>query len=300
MNAQKLHDLIEMARSISPKKKVAVAVAEDDVVLKSIEEAVKLGVCEAILFGNEEKIKTIAEKEKVDLSIFEIRNFEDKMSAIKAAVKSISDGECDLPMKGNSTTGELLSVFLKEEYGLRKKGTMNLLSVFEIPAYHKLLIMSDGGMVIDPSLEQKVDCINNSVLMANKLGVKTPKVAIVAALEKVNPKMPPTMDAAILTQMNRRNQITGCIVDGPFAMDNAVSKEAAEHKGIVSDVAGDADIIIMPDIEAGNVFYKSMVFLGNAKIASSIVGGKKPVVLTSRADSNEAKLFSIALSVLLA
>jgi len=160
--------------------------------------------------------------------------------------------------------------------------------------------MSDGGMVIDPSLEQKVDCINNSVLMANKLGVKTPKVAIVAALEKVNPKMPPTMDAAILTQMNRRNQITGCIVDGPFAMDNAVSKEAAEHKGIVSDVAGDADIIIMPDIEAGNVFYKSMVFLGNAKIASSIVGGKKPVVLTSRADSNEAKLFSIALSVLLA
>lgn len=299
MQIKSLNDLIEKTKIMSPKRKVAVAVAEDDVVLKSINQAIDLGICEAILFGDYDKIKNICENENIDINKFEVRNFENKKEAIISAIKSVSSGETDLPMKGKCTTGELLSIYLKEEYELRGNGSMSLVSVFEIDSYHKPLIMSDGGMLIAPTIEQKVDIINNTVFVANKMGVENPKVAVIAALEKVNPKMSATLDAAVLTQMNRRNQIQNCIVDGPFAIDNAISKHAAEQKGIISEVAGDSDVIIMPDIEAGNVFYKSMVFLAKSKIASSIVGGKKPVVLTSRADSNEAKLFSIALSVLM-
>lgn len=295
-----LQDIFKMAKNIEPKKKIAVAVAQDEVVLKAVSNAVENGICNAVLFGDKEEIEKIANKENISLSNFEIRDYKDKKEAIKNAVESVSKGETDLPMKGKCTTGELLSVFLKEEYGLRTKNTMNLVSVFEIPTYHKLLIVSDAGMLIAPTLQQKIDEVNNAVSVAHKIGIETPKVAIVGAVEQVNTKMPATTDAAIITQMNRRNQIKGCIVDGPFAMDNAISKEAAEHKGIVSDVAGDADIIIMPQIEAGNIFYKSMVFLGNSKVASTILGGKKPVVLTSRADSDEAKLNSIAISVLMA
>ncbi|WP_420856915.1 bifunctional enoyl-CoA hydratase/phosphate acetyltransferase [Tepiditoga spiralis] len=295
-----LQDIFEMAKKIEPKKKIAVAVAQDEVVLKAVNNAVENGICNAVLFGDKEEIEKIAKKENINLSNFEIRDYKNKKEAIKNAVESVSKGETDLPMKGKCTTGELLSVFLKEEYGLRTKNTMNLVSVFEIPTYHKLLIVSDAGMLIAPTLQQKIDEVNNAVAVAHKIGIETPKVAIVGAVEQVNTKMVATTDAAIITQMNRRNQIKGCIVDGPFAMDNAISKEAAEHKGIVSDVAGDADIIIMPQIEAGNIFYKSMVFLGNSKVASTILGGKKPVVLTSRADSDEAKLNSIAISVLMA
>jgi len=296
----KIKDLIKKASEIYPKKKVAVAVAQDDVVLKAISTANKEGVCDAVLFGDADEINKIALENNIDISAFEIRDFKDKKEAIKATVKAVSEGECDLPMKGKITTGELLSVFLKDEYGLKTSKTMNLVSVFEIAGYHKLLLMTDGGMVIQPDLKQKTDEIENAVSIAKRLGTDMPKVAVIAALEQVNPKMQPTVDAAILTQMNKRGQIKGCIVDGPFAMDNAISKEAAHHKGIVSDVAGDADILIMPQIESGNVFYKSMVFLAGAGVASTIVGGKKPVVLTSRADSDEAKTLSIALSVIMA
>ncbi|AEX84608.1 phosphotransacetylase [Marinitoga piezophila KA3] len=296
----RINKIIELAKSMEVKKTVGVAAAEDEVVLKAVERALKEGICNVVLYGNEEKIKEIAKEHDIDISKMEIVHCENNKEAVRKTVEDVASGKTDLPMKGHITTGELLSVFLKEEYGLRTKSTMNLVSVFDIEGYHKLLIVTDAGMVIAPTLEQKVDSINNAVKIAKALGIETPKVAIVGALEKVNPKMPATMDAAIITQMNRRGQIKGCIVDGPFAMDNAISKEAAEHKGIKSEVAGDADIIIMPDIEAGNIFYKSMVFLSGAGVASTILGGKKPVVLTSRADSDDAKLLSIALSVLLA
>jgi len=163
-----------------------------------------------------------------------------------------------------------------------------------------LLIVTDAGMTIAPDLEQKVHLIENAVLVARKaVGVEKPKVAILGAIEVVNPKMEATMHAALLAKMNERGQIKNCVVDGPFALDNAVSKEAAEHKGIVSPVAGDADILIMPDIEAGNIFYKAMVFLAGAKVASAIIGAKCPVALTSRADSDETKLLSLALTCLM-
>ncbi|KAF2956365.1 bifunctional enoyl-CoA hydratase/phosphate acetyltransferase [Marinitoga sp. 38H-ov] len=296
----RINKILDLARNLEVKRTVGVAAAEDEVVLKAVEKAVNEGICNVVLYGNENKIKNIANENNIDLSKMEIVHcVSDKESVIKT-IEDVSSGKTDLPMKGHITTGELLSVYLKEEYGLRTKSTINLVSVFDIEKYHKLLIVTDAGMVIAPTLEQKVDSINNAVKVANALEIEIPKVAIVGALEKVNQKMPATIDAAIISQMNRRGQIKGCIVDGPFAMDNAISKEAAEQKGIVSEVAGDADIVIMPDIEAGNIFYKSMVFLSGAKVSSTILGGKKPVVLTSRADSDETKLLSIALSVLLA
>ncbi|WGS64738.1 bifunctional enoyl-CoA hydratase/phosphate acetyltransferase [Marinitoga aeolica] len=296
----RINKIIELTKNLETKKTIGVAAAEDDVVLKAVSRAVKEGICNAVLYGNENKIKEIAQENNIDISKMEIVHCNSNKESVIKTIEDVSAGKTDLPMKGHITTGELLSVYLKEEYGLRTKGTINLVSVFDIEKYHKLLIVTDAGMVIAPTLEQKVDSINNAVKVANSLGIQNPKVAIVGALEKVNPKMQATMDAAIITQMNRRGQIKGCIVDGPFAMDNAISKEAAEHKGIKSEVAGDADIVIMPDIEAGNIFYKSMVFLAGSSVASTILGGKKPVVLTSRADSDDAKLLSIALSVLLA
>lgn len=295
-----LKDLIKLAGNTAQKKKIAVAAAGDDVVLKAVEMAYDKNICDAILFGDENEIKKIALENSIDISKFEIRHCDSSKKAVIEAVSAVANKQADLPMKGKITTGELLSVFLKDEYNLKTKGTMNLVSVFEIPAYHKLLIVTDAGMVISPTLEQKIDSVVNAVSVAKKIGVSMPKVALVAALEQVNPKMQATLDAAVITQMNRRNQIKDCIVDGPFAMDNAVSLHAAQHKGIISDVAGDADIIIMPEINAGNIFYKSMVFLAGAKVGSTILGAKKPVILTSRADSDEAKLNSIALSVLMA
>lgn len=296
----RINKIIELAKNLETKKTIGVAAAEDDVVLKAVSKAVDEGICNAVLYGNEDKIKEMAKVNNIDISRMKIVHCNSNKEAVVKTIEDVSSGRTDLPMKGHITTGELLSVYLKEDYGLRTKGTINLVSVFDIEKYHKLLIVTDAGMVIAPTLEQKVDSINNAVKVANALGVQNPKVAIVGALEKVNPKMPATMDAAIITQMNKRGQIKNCIVDGPFAMDNAISKEAAEHKGIKSEVAGDADIVIMPDIEAGNIFYKSMVFLAGSGVASTILGGKKPVVLTSRADSDDAKLLSIALSVLLA
>ncbi|HOB15894.1 MAG TPA: bifunctional enoyl-CoA hydratase/phosphate acetyltransferase [Defluviitoga sp.] len=295
---KKIDQILELI-SEQTKKVISVAAAEDLEVLKAVNKAYELGLCDFILFGNKEKILYIAQENNLDLSKVEIRNTTNDYESVVGAIESVAKGEADLPMKGKITTSEILSIYLKDEYGLKSGKTMNLVCVFEIPRYHKLLILSDAGMVISPTLEQKIDTINNAVTVAHVLGNKEPKVAILGALELVNPKMPVTIDAAILTQMNRRGQIKGCVVDGPFALDNAISKTAAEHKGLVSEVAGDADILIVPDIEAGNILYKSLVYFGEAKLACSIIGGKKPVVLTSRADSNETKLNSIAFSILM-
>lgn len=297
---KKLNELLEKAKKRGPKK-VSVAVAEDEVVLNALERARKEGIINAILVGNKDKIAEISEKNNINLENYEVIDEKDEYNAAKTAVKLVADKSADFIMKGKIKTGDLMREVLKEEYNLRTGKTLSLVSVFEIPLYHKLLVVSDAGMTIAPTLEQKVDIINNSVLVARTaLDIENPKVAILGAVEVVNPKMPATIEAAILSKMNARKQIKGCIVDGPFALDNAVSIEAAKHKGIESKVAGDADILIMPDIEAGNIFYKAMVFLGGAKVASSIVGAKVPVALTSRADSDEAKLLSLALTNLLA
>lgn len=299
MKIIKIEDILEQVKKESKKKKIAVAAAEDDVVLKAVQKAKEINLCDFILFGDKQKIEKIVQENNLDLKDVEIIDSKSPLESAKGAIEAVVNGQADLPMKGKLTTAEILSIYLKDEYNLKTGKTMNLVCVFEIPNYHKLLIISDAGMIIAPTLEQKIDIINNAVSVAQRLGIERPKVAILGALEQVNPKMPVTLDAAILTQMNRRGQIKGCIVDGPFAMDNAISKEAAIHKGIISEVAGDADILIVPNIEAGNILYKTLVYFANAKLASSIIGGKKPVALTSRADSDESKLNAMALSILM-
>jgi len=293
---KKLQELLDKAKSVG-KKVVAVAAADDDVVLRAIDMAKKEGIVNALLFGDAQKIEVAAEKAGLNIRDFEIV---DSKNPADDAVKAVVDGKAHFVMKGNIKTGDLMKAVLKDEYNLKTGRTMSLVSIFETPLYHKLLIVTDAGMTIAPDLEQKVHLIENAVLVARKaVGVEKPKVAILGAIEVVNPKMEATIHAALLSKMNERGQIKNCVVDGPFALDNAVSKEAAEHKGIVSPVAGDADVLIMPDIEAGNIFYKAMVFLAGAKVASAIIGAKCPVALTSRADSDETKLLSLALTCLM-
>jgi len=297
---RRLGELFDVVRSLGKPVKIAVAAGHDENVLKSVAEAQRMGIAESILYGDTEKTEKLAEALGVDLSGLRLIHAPAPLEAARMAVETISKGKADLLMKGKIKTGELMSLVLQKEYGLRTERTLSMVSVFEIPSYPKLLIVSDAGMIISPDLQQKVDMIENTVRVARILGIDTPKVAIIGAVEVVNPKMPATLDAAALAKMSDRHQLKHCIVDGPFALDNAVSREAALHKGIESPVAGDADVLIMPDIEAGNVFYKAMVFLAKAKVASSIVGARIPVVLTSRADNDETKLFSIALSALIA
>ncbi len=290
----RLESLLKKAAGM--KKKLVVAAANDDVVLSAIKAAEKYEMVAPILVGPAEKIKHLANEVSLDLSKCELIDA-DSNKSVETAVE-IASKSGDLLMKGAVKTGDLMKVVLQEEFGLRTGSTITLVSVFDIPAYHKLLAISDAGMIIAPTLDQKVDMINMAVKVMSKLGVKQPKVAVLGAIEVPNPKMQATLEAAVLSKMNDRGQIKGCLVDGPFALDNAISSEAAAHKGIVSPVAGDADILIMPDIEAGNIFYKAMVFLANAKVASVILGARLPVVLTSRADSDETKLYSIALACL--
>jgi len=297
MMVKHLAELVDMAKGKG--KKLVVAAAEDHVVLKAVSEAKKAEIADPVLVGNREKIEKEAEVIGLDLKDYEIVEAVNELEAAKKAVEMVSKGQGDFLMKGKIKTGDLMRTVLAEEYGLRTGKVMAMVSVFEIPNFDRLLIISDAGMLIAPTLEQKVHIIEHSVSVAKVLGIELPKVAVVGAVEVVNPKMPATLDAAILSKMNQRGQIKGCIVDGPFALDNVVSEEAAKHKGIESPVAGKADIIVTPDIEAGNILYKALIFLAGAKVASVILGAKVPVVLTSRADSDESKLYSIALSSLM-
>ncbi len=298
---KKLKDLIIKAKE--RKNKIAVAVGEDLEVLKAVNKSIKLDLCSFSLFGNEKKTREICEKigfDKENYKSIDFINCNNEEWAVREAIKSVSDNKCNLLMKGHVKTATLLKEFLNEKYNMRTKNVMNLVSVFEIPDFDRLIISTDAGMVISPTLEQKKASINNCIKVAESIGIEEPKIAILSAVEVVNEKMPATLDAAILSKMNDRNQIKGAIVDGPFALDNAVSEIAANNKGIVSPVAGKADVLIMPDIQSGNIFYKTLVFLAKSKVASSIVGGKKPIILTSRADNEESKLLSIALNILIA
>ncbi|PLV60130.1 bifunctional enoyl-CoA hydratase/phosphate acetyltransferase [Thermotoga sp. KOL6] len=296
---RKLDELFDKIGSFKKTVRLAVAVGHDEDILKSVTVASEKGIVEVVLFGDAERTKSLANALNLDLKKVNLVHVEDPIVAGRMAVESISKGEADLLMKGKIKTGDLMRIFLQKEYGLRTGRTLSAVSVFELRTYHKLLIVSDGGMVISPDLQQKVDIIENAVFVAQTLEIDTPKVAIVGAIEVVNPKMPITLDASILSKMNERGQIKNCIVDGPFAFDNAVSKEAALIKGINSSVAGDADILIVPDIESGNILSKALIYLAGAKAATVVVGARVPVVLTSRADNDETKLFSIALGALI-
>ncbi|MEB9406332.1 phosphate butyryltransferase [Bacillus cereus] len=293
----KLEYLIDQAAG-KPKKTVAVAVAEDHEVIEAVAKAIKLQLAQFRLYGNQEKIMGMLQEHGLQTSEHvEVIAAMSSAEAAELSVKAVRNSEADVLMKGNIPTANILKAVLNKEWGLRKGSVLSHVAAFEVQNYDRLIFVTDAAMNIAPDVTQKAAIIQNTVEVAQAIGIDLPKVAPIAAVEVVNPAMQATIDAAMLTQMNRRGQIKDCIVDGPLALDNAVSQIAAEHKGIVSDVAGKADILLVPTIEAGNVLYKSLVYFADAKVGAMIAGAKAPIVLTSRADSAETKVYSLALAV---
>jgi phosphate butyryltransferase len=295
MEIKTLDTFLQIAKN-KPRKKIVVGAAEDEHVLGAIRDAVRENIVEPILVGNAAKIVTIAEDIGLDLSNIEIIEENDKVAACRKAVKMIRDGKAQIIMKGLVSTADFLRAVLNKENGLRQGELLSHIGFFDPPAYHKVIALTDAAQNIAPTLLEKIAIINNSVDLFHHLGVEEPKIAMLGAVEVVNPKMEATIDAAIITQMNRRKQIKGCLIDGPLAFDNAVSKEAAEHKGLESVVAGETDLLFASNIDIGNVLYKSFTYFANASVAAIILGATVPIVLTSRADSDRSKLLSIALA----
>jgi len=292
-------EIIETAKAKGPKT-IAVAVAQDPEVLSAVNAAKKLGIAEAILIGDREEIIKASEECGIDIGTYEIIDIKDKNEASRKAVEMVSGGKAHIVMKGIVDTAIVLKAVLDENIGLRTGNVLSHVAVFEVPGYDRLFYVTDPAMILAPNLIQKKQIIENVVQVANALGNYNPKVAVLAAVEKVNPKMQATLDAAELVKMNESGELKGCVVGGPFALDNAISVEAARHKGVTHPVAGLADVLLVPFIEVGNVLYKSMVYYAGSKVAGVLVGAKVPVVMTSRADSDEAKLNSIAIAVLMA
>lgn len=293
-----IHNLTELVEKTKnkPKRRVAVAAAEDEHVLLSLKMAVAENVVEPILIGNATEIEKIAQAIQFDLkNIRIVDNHESAFISAQKAVSLVKNGEADILMKGFVSTGELLKAVLDKENGLRKAPVLSHVAFFQSPYYHKLLCVTDVAMNIAPDLPTKALIIENAVEACHKIGIETPKVAVVAAVEVVNPKMEATVHAAELKAMTWNN----CLVDGPFAIDIAIKKEAADHKGIKGEVAGDCDVILAPDIEAGNMFYKALNFLGGATSAAIIMGAAAPIVLTSRSDNEQSKFLSIALAAVI-
>jgi phosphate butyryltransferase len=298
MILKSLETLVDIALKKGTKKLV-VAVAEDDDVLAAVSMAHKKGIIEPLLIGDRDAIKEAAKIAGVDISMAEIVHEPVPADACAHAAGMISDGKADILMKGLVSTGILMKAFLNKDLELTKGNFLSHVALFESPYYHKIICVTDAAMNIAPDINEKVVIIQNAVNIYHALGIPQPKVGILAAVETVSPKMEATVHAAAFKAMNQRNQIKGCIIDGPFALDNAISAEAAAHKHIVSDVAGDVDILVTPDINSGNILYKSLNFLGGAVTAAIITGGTVPVVLTSRADSEKSKYLSIALAAAL-
>ncbi|MDR1514782.1 MAG: phosphate butyryltransferase [Synergistaceae bacterium] len=296
-----LTELLSYARDVGPLT-ISVACAEDAEVLEAVDAARKEGVAKAFLTGDADKIAKTASSIKVDLRHFEIVDEKGGESeASLKAVELVSTGKADVLMKGMVKTANFLRAVLNKEKGLRSGSLLSHVYLHHVAHYDRIFFVSDPAFNMYPDLQGKVSIIENVVKLAQSFGVEIPKVAALAAVEVVNTDMPPTVDAAMLTQMNRRGQIQNCLIDGPLALDNALSPESARHKGIVSDVAGYADVFLVPDIDAGNMLSKSIIYLSaGSKTAGLVLGAKAPIVLTSRADSAETKLLSIASAVALA
>lgn len=289
-----LSEIVELARG--KRSTVALAGAEDKEALKAICDAKELGV-DAILFGKRETVEKNCRELGCD---FQIVDCESEEVASRTAVRFVSEGRAHILMKGLVKTSSLLKAVLDKEFGLRTERLLSHVAVVEVPGVNRLLFITDGGMVIRPTLEQKVQIIENAVAVARRLGYEMPKVALLAAVETVNPDMPETLEAAIVAKMSERGQLKNCKVDGPFGLDNALSVFAAEVKGVHGDVAGHADILVVPDIHSGNFLGKSAVYFANGKIAGVIAGARAPIVVISRADTSDSKFFSIALAMTLA
>ncbi len=278
---------------------LVVVCAQDDAVMEAASKAQHLGLKQITLVGDQYEIERIARHQNIKLDRFQVIHEKDKTKAALEAVSLVRDGKANMVMKGLVESAVFLKAVLKKDMGINLGKLISHVCILESPYYHKLMLLSDGAIIIAPTLNDKKAIIENAVDLACSMGIEMPKVALLAALEMVNPeKMPCTADAAILTQMNRRGEFANCIIDGPLAFDNVISENSIKVKQINSPVAGDADIMIAPSIEAGNILYKALVNMGNAKCAGLVVGTRVPVILTSRADNAETKLASIALGIL--
>lgn len=276
-----------------PELKIAVAEASDQTVLETMIEAEKIGLATPILVGKKEVLKDKLNSLNYSGEIIDARTPEESANIV---MKLITSGKADLPMKGLLSTKIFLKILLKEEYGIKKNHLLSLIVVINLKDQERFILLSDPGMNIAPDLFQKVGIINNVVEVSKMMGISKPFAAVLAAVEKVNPAMSVTIDAAVLAKMADRGQIKDVILDGPLALDNALSPEAARKKGIKSKVAGRADILIAPDIEAGNMLYKALVFYAGLEAGSIVYGTNVPVILTSRADSLQTRLNSIVLA----
>ena len=279
-----------------PARRLVLAAAQDHNSLTSVLMAARDGFIEPILVGDREAIQKIAAENNLNLTSVRVVHEPDTEMAVEIAVRMVRSNQADILMKGQVGTSSLLKGVLNKEWGLRSGALLSHFAIFEVEAYHKLISVSDVAMNIAPNLQDKIAIVNNSVACLNKLGIEIPKVAVLGAVEMVSENMQATLDAALLSKMNQRDQIRHCLIDGPLAFDNAISLESAIHKGIRSEVAGDTDLLIMPDIEVGNVLYKSLVFFAHAGVAAVILGATAPIVLTSRSDSDQAKYYSIVLA----
>jgi phosphotransacetylase len=295
----KYERLLEEARKLTP---VATAVAHpcEATALAGAIEGATLGLIAPILVGPTAKIQQIAKENRIALGSTPIVDAPHSHASAAKAVELVRKGEAELLMKGSLHTDELLGAVVARETGLRTGRRISHVFLMDVPTYHKVLVVTDAAINIAPTLEEKMDICQNAVDLAISLGVVRPKVAILAAVETVNSKMPATIDAAALCKMSERGQIKGALLDGPLAFDNAISKDAAKTKGITSDVAGDPDILLVPDLEAGNILAKQLIFLANADSAGLVLGARVPIILTSRADSVRARLASCAVAMRLA
>ncbi|MEY8336702.1 phosphate butyryltransferase [Lachnospiraceae bacterium 62-35] len=292
-------DLISKAASCE-RKVISVAAAQDEPVLEAVKTARERGIADAILVGDETKIREIAASIHMDLDGFEIINEPDVEAAALKAVELVHDKKADILLKGLLETKTFLKSVLNKEVGLRTGKMMSHVCVFEIEGIDRLLFFTDVAFNTYPSLEEKVNIINNAVEVAKACGIETPKVAPICAVETVNPKMQPTVDAKALTDMYERGEITGCELYGPLSMDLAIDEEAAVHKGVSNPVAGHADVLLFPNIDAGNITYKILVRTAKVKNGNLLVGTSAPVILTSRSDDFETKINSITLAAVIA
>ena len=288
--------LIEKVKGYPEAKRMAVAAAGDEHTLEAVMHARKEGIVDPILVGDKAVIdKILADMGEV-VAEDKIYDYPDLKDAAEFAVKLVKEGKADFLMKGKLDTSVILKAVVNKENGLGQGRTMSHFTMFEVPTYHKILVPVDGGMVTYPTLEQKKDIINNTVETLISMGYDCPKVGVLACVEKVNPKMPETIEGNELKEMNKRGEIPNCIVEGPISYDCAVSKEIADFKGFESPVAGDVDVLIAPNIHAGNIMGKMLACTCNARMAGFIVGAKCPIVLTSRGSSAEEKYLSIVVS----
>ncbi len=291
-----LDEIISLARKIKPKKRLFVAAADEHAAIESCSLAYREGLAEITLVGDKSNIEKIAKKDSIDLRGLEILDVQDEKDALVSCMENYRDGKADIIMKGKISTGKLMQTALKREYGLRTNRILSHIAVFEHEG--RLVILSDGGMNISPDIGRKAGIIDNSVQVAHALGIENPKVAILAAVEKIQLKaMPVTRDAVILSMMNKRGEIKDCVVEGPLSLDLALSRHSAETKGVKGQVSGNADIIIAPDISCGNMIYKSITTIRKSPLAGLVTGSRTPMIIVSRADETKTKLYSVGTGI---